>query len=146
MSDRLAVMREGEIEQVGPPQSVYDEPRSAYVADFLGLANLLPAEVATAGAVDVLGRTVATDTHDVTGACTVFVRPERVGLSPVGEGTVDGTVSHVDFVGATTHVRLAVAGHELRAMLSNDGAQWVPAPGTDVGVRLPGESIRLLAR
>ena len=46
MSDRLAVMSEGRIEQVGTPRTVYDEPASAYVADFLGVSNLMSAEVA----------------------------------------------------------------------------------------------------
>ena len=54
MSDRMAVMNTGKVEQVGTPREVYDEPASAYVADFLGLANLVPA-VATDGAVELLG-------------------------------------------------------------------------------------------
>ena len=45
MSDRLAVMNDGEIEQIGTPKETYEEPASAYVADFLGVANLLPATV-----------------------------------------------------------------------------------------------------
>ena len=49
MSDRLAVMNEGEIEQIGTPKETYEEPASAYVADFLGVANLLPATVSTLG-------------------------------------------------------------------------------------------------
>ena len=55
MSDRLAVMNEGEIEQIGTPKETYEEPASAYVADFLGVANLLPATVSTPGRVIVNG-------------------------------------------------------------------------------------------
>ena len=49
MSDRLAVMNEGEIEQIGTPKETYEQPASAYVADFLGVANLLPARYVTPG-------------------------------------------------------------------------------------------------
>jgi spermidine/putrescine transport system ATP-binding protein len=146
MSDRLAVMRAGEIEQVGPPQAVYDAPESAYVADFLGLANLLPARVSADGAVEVLGRSMAASTGDVRGDCTMFARPERLGLCDVADGMLTGAVSNVAFVGSTTHVRVDVGGHELQAVLSNDGTAWVPAPGTEVGVTMPIDSIRLLAR
>jgi spermidine/putrescine transport system ATP-binding protein len=146
MSDRLAVMRAGEIEQVGPPQAVYDAPESAYVADFLGLANLLPASVSGDGVVDVLGRSVAASTGDVRGECTMFARPERIGLCDVADGMLTGTVSNVVFVGSTTHVRVDIDGHELQTVLSNDGTAWVPVPGTEVGVVMPTDSIRLLAR
>ena len=58
MSDRLAVMRDGEIEQVGTPREVYDSPESTYVADFLGLANLISAHVPSAGTVEIDGRRI----------------------------------------------------------------------------------------
>ncbi len=146
MSDRLAVMREGTIEQVGPPQDVYDRPNSTYVADFLGLANLLPATVTTGGEIEVLGHVVPADTADVRGPCTVFARPERVALVDPEEGTVVGVVVDVVFVGSTTHVRVSVADHELDVVLSNDGSSWVPVPGTAVGVALAKDTLRVLDR
>ena len=150
MSDRLAVMREGTIEQVGPPQEVYDAPNSTYVADFLGLANLLPGLVSTEGEVQVLGRTVPATTGATRGACTVFARPERLVLAdPSADAPADavpGVVDDVVFVGSTTHVRVAVDDQELEVVLSNDGASWVPTPGTRVGVVLPHEALRVLER
>lgn len=146
MSDRLAVMRDGTIEQVGPPQQVYDAPNSTYVADFLGLANLLPGVVTTDGEVEVLGRTIVATTTGVAGPCTVFARPERLVLVEPDAGSVAGRVSDVVFVGSSTHVRVAVAGEELEVVLSNDGASWVPTPGTEVGIVLPVDALRLLAR
>ncbi len=146
MSDRLAVMREGTIEQVGPPQEVYDSPDSTYVADFLGLANLLPGVVSNDGAVEVLGRTVPAATAGVRGPCTVFARPERLGLADPSDGTVPGEVLGVVFVGSTTHVRVSAADQELEVVLSNDGASWVPTPGTQVGIVLPDEALRVLER
>ena len=146
MSDRLAVMREGTIEQVGLPQEVYDSPDTTYVADFLGLANLLPGVVSSDGEVEVLDRTVPAATGGVRGPCTVFARPERLGLTDPADAAVSGVVLDVVFVGSTTHVRISVADQELEVVLSNDGAAWVPTPGSPVGVVLPAEGLRVLDR
>lgn len=146
MSDRLAVMRQGEIEQVGPPQDVYDEPQTTYVADFLGLANLLPAAIPESGVIEVLGSVLAVPTGDLRGACTVFARPERLKLVPPGAGFVDGRVTDIAFVGSTTHVRTVAADQEIQIVVSNDGATWIPAPGTPVGIEVSADSIRLLER
>jgi spermidine/putrescine transport system ATP-binding protein len=145
MSDRLAVMREGEIEQVGAPQDVYDSPASTYVADFLGLANLLPARVNGPGVVEVGDRHFALDTGEVRGQCTVFARPERLRVVAAGEGTVEGAVTDVVFVGSTTHIRVAVGDGSLQVVVPNDGATWVPAPGASVGVDIPLDAVRVLA-
>jgi spermidine/putrescine transport system ATP-binding protein len=146
MSDRLAVMREGEIEQVGPPQDVYDSPLSTYVADFLGLANLLPASVPEQDVIEVDGRRFSGPTGDRRGACTMFARPERLNIVDADDGLVSGEVSDVVFVGSTTHVRLMVADRELQVVLPNDGSAWVPAPGTRIGVDFPTDALRLLDR
>ena len=146
MSDRLAVMRQGEIEQVGPPQDVYDLPETTYVADFLGLANLFAASVPESGMIELLGRSMAAETGEIRGECTVFARPERLSVVAPGEGFVDGSVSDVAFVGATTHLRTQVGEQEIQIVLSNDGASWIPAPGTPVGIDIPTEAVRLLER
>ena len=105
MSDRLAVMNEGQIEQIGAPQEVYDSPMSIYVADFLGLANLMPARVPTAGTVEIEGRGLAAPTGTVVGECTVVARPERLRLVAAGEGLLGGSVTDVILVGSMTHIR-----------------------------------------
>ncbi len=61
MSDRLVVMDQGRIAQCGTPREVYEEPADAYVADFLGVANLLPARYVTPGRIEVAGTTLAVD-------------------------------------------------------------------------------------
>ena len=146
MSDRLAVMREGEIEQVGQPQDVYDSPASTYVADFLGLANLIPATVDGSGMISIEGHRFPGPTGAVRGPCTVFARPERLRVVDVGAGVFTGNVTDVVFVGSTTHLRVILAGRELQIVLPNDGSTWVPAPGTEIGVDIPADAFRLLAR
>jgi spermidine/putrescine transport system ATP-binding protein len=146
MSDRLAVMKDGEIEQIGAPREVYDSPDSIYVADFLGLANLLPARVPKDGTIEVAGRGFAGPTGDVLGDCTVFARPERLRVVAVDEGVVSGSVSDVVFVGSTTHIRVAVLERELQIVVPNDGDTRVPVPGASIGVAIPADAIRLLPR
>jgi spermidine/putrescine transport system ATP-binding protein len=144
MSDRLAVMKEGEIEQIGAPRDVYESPASIYVADFLGLANLLPATVPSRGTIEVGGRGFAVPTGDTVGACTVFARPERLKVVGVDEGMVSGTVTDVVFVGSTTHIRVAVDARELQIVVTNDGDTRVPVPGSPIGVDIPNDAVRLL--
>ena len=143
MSDRLAVMNTGRIEQVGPPREVYDEPANKYVADFLGLANLLPA-VADGGGVTVLGTHVAMATDGVRGESVVLVRPERLSLVSPTEGTVRCRVEHVVFAGAATHVHLRAGEHVLQAVVPNDGASLAAVEGGEVGVLLQPDALRLL--
>ena len=144
MSDRLAVMNTGRIEQVGGPRSVYDEPANRYVADFLGLANLLPATADAAG-VTVLGARVAADTRGLAGASTVLVRPERVQLVAPSSGQLQGRVQHVVFAGAATHVHMRVGDHDLQAVVPNDGSALAAVEGGDVGLVLAADALRVLA-
>ena len=143
MSDRLAVMNHGVIEQLGTPQDVYDRPANSYVADFLGLANLMPG-VADADGVAVLGVRIPAATGDVRGDCTVTVRPERVGLVGAGEGVWDAVVEHVVFAGALTHVHLRAGDRMLQAMVPNDGRGPVLAAGATVGVSVSADDLRVL--
>jgi ABC-type Fe3+/spermidine/putrescine transport system ATPase subunit len=84
ISDRIAVMRAGAIEQVGAPAEIYDLPASAYVADFIGQSNMLPAQAAAGRANLPGGAVVATS---LSGPVTVMVRPQNLTLSArTGDG------------------------------------------------------------
>ena len=143
MSDRLAVMDSGVIRQVGSPREVYDEPANTYVADFLGLANLLPA-VADASGVEVLGQRVHTATNGVAGNCYVVVRPERLRLVNVDAATLQGRIDHVVFAGALTHVHLTVRDQAMQAMVANGAEGPALVEGGDVGVEFLPDSLRVL--
>ncbi len=144
MSDRLAVMNNGRIEQVGEPREVYDEPANKYVADFLGLANLLPANCTERG-IEVLGTRVEGDVQGLSGPCTVLVRPERVRLVPPSDGQVRAQVDHVVFAGAATQLHLRVGSHELQAVVPNDGSSLAAVEGGEVGLLLKPDAVRVLA-
>ena len=110
LSDRVAVMRDGHVLQVGPPKELYERPRTRFVADFVGTNNLVPGDVQDgAGRGDlvvstVLGPLRAVASGAVSGRCVLAVRPENVALAAPakGEGNrVDGRVSLVSYLGNT---------------------------------------------
>jgi spermidine/putrescine transport system ATP-binding protein len=147
MSDRMAVMNEGEIEQIGTPKETYEEPASAYVADFLGVANLLPARVTTSGRVLVNGSEHSADTAGVSGECTILIRPERVLLSPLGTGQPEAVPAVVEqrvYVGAVTQVLLRLGEYKLQALIANDGSPMCGEEGESVDAYFPPNAIRVL--
>ncbi|MFM7598989.1 MAG: ABC transporter ATP-binding protein [Actinomycetota bacterium] len=150
MSDRMAVMAGGLIEQVGTPAEVYDAPATAYVADFLGSANVLDIEVVgPAGSgrstIRVGGQTL-TCRGETDGAVKLVVRPELLLLESSGEeaGTLNGTVSRVVYQGATTdiHVRLS-DDEELVVRLPSERAGQ-HSTGDTVTVHCRPDALRLL--
>jgi spermidine/putrescine transport system ATP-binding protein len=115
MSDRIAVMSEGLVEQIGTPQEIYNSPASLFVAGFIGSANLLPGEVVGSDGDDTVveltaGHTVRarTDTDRTTGTpVSVMLRPERLTAMANGRDdgrSIEGTVSDVVFQGATARI------------------------------------------
>ena len=139
MSDRLAVMAQGLIEQVGTPTEVYTEPMSAYVADFLGVSNLLDVDVLDADGPDAVAvrfgeltlRCSAPSGHEK-GPAKAVLRPERIGLLPSGEtgpNRVPGMVERCVFLGSTTQVYVRLApGASVQALVPNsDGIAGVGA-------------------
>ncbi len=93
MSDRIGVMHDGRLLQVGAPQDIYEHPTSRFVADFIGEINLLPAVAVDHSTVRLLGDTVI---HASTGAgsgedVTVAIRPERLSLYDVDEAIPEGS-------------------------------------------------------
>ncbi len=124
MSNVVAVMHEGRIVQVGPPRDIYERPQTRFVADFIGLTNLIPGQV-----VGPDGDLYRVDTAQGPLRCTiaggaaphsdvlVSIRPEDVAIRDGGTepGAWDATVEHVVFLGESVDCRLAVGGLMLRA-------------------------------
>jgi spermidine/putrescine transport system ATP-binding protein len=156
MSDRLAVMNAGQIAQIGTPREVYEEPADAYVADFLGVSNLMEVEVAGPGPGSAcqlrLGEARLTAERGATG-CTgpahVAIRPERVRIEPHGTdgpNRVPGMVERLVFLGAATQVMLRLGpGVPLQALIQNDGDHPPLAQGTPVHVYLAPDALRVLS-
>jgi spermidine/putrescine transport system ATP-binding protein len=156
MSDRLAVMNAGRIVQIGTPREVYEEPADAYVADFLGVSNLMEVQVSGggtgAGCQLRLGESTLSAERgavDCVGAAHVAIRPERVRIEPhgsVGPNRIAGMVERLVFLGAATQVMLRLApGVPLQALVQNDG-ELPPAlaQGLPVQVYLAPDALRVL--
>jgi spermidine/putrescine transport system ATP-binding protein len=140
MSDRVALMRQGRIAQVGSPEELYDRPASRYVADFIGETNLLPGTVVESGAglaalrvgdVVLLG---ATDANLPPGSSAwLTVRPEAIGLAadgqaPPGHNVVSGVVTDAVYAGSAVRVHVTVAGG--RRLVLHVPPGTTVAPGT----------------
>ena len=156
MSDRIAVMSEGRIEQVGPPKAVYEEPATEYVADFLGVSNVMDA-VAEGRDGSVcrlrLGDFVLEATKgnlDSTGDARVVIRPERVEIEDrdaKGPNRIPGLVERVVYVGPVIQllVRLA-SGVSIQAMYPNRGNGQSFEQGSHVVAHMPAGALRILER
>ena len=155
MSDRLAVMNGGHVEQVGAPQDVYEDPETLFVADFLGVSNLMDAHVVSSGPsackVAVDGYELETRGTDLglRGAARIVIRPERVGLeehgAPSGPNRIPGMVERLVYVGSAVQVIVrAATGESLQALVQNTG-QGIPwEQGTPVQLHLPPDAVRVL--
>jgi spermidine/putrescine transport system ATP-binding protein len=149
MSDRVAVMRGGRIEQLGEPQPLYEEPANAFVANFLGASNLVPVDVAP-GSVLRLGDFTLRADHCPPdgGAAMAMIRPENVRLLPrdaEGENLVPGMVEATVYLGFHREVRVRLAtGAVIKADVPNDDERPDYAQGDPVGVSMPARYVRVL--
>jgi putative spermidine/putrescine transport system ATP-binding protein len=141
ISDRVAVMSNGRLEQLDTPTAVYRHPASAFVARFVGSMNELPATVLDDHAVRVAGVTVATPAagrYPSGASVGLLVRPEDFSLSTDGEGLA-GTVVSRTFQGASTIVatRLDLLDTLVSALVPGTGSAMAE-PGTRVTVAIDG--------
>jgi spermidine/putrescine transport system ATP-binding protein len=154
MSDRIAVMSGGRVEQVATPERMYEEPETVFVADFLGVSNLM--RVTAEGAEGGACRTKLGDFAlragcgeiDRRGETHVVIRPERVVIEPYeasGANRVPGMIERVVYHGASEQlvVRLA-SGDTVQALFVRDGSSHDWSQGTPVQVHLPAEALRVL--
>jgi putative spermidine/putrescine transport system ATP-binding protein len=150
MSDRIAVLNVGRIEQVGTPEDIYERPASRFVADFIGRANFLPAAVVAS---DAMGSCVAIGSQGeamisrslpVGQRASVMVRPHRIRLDRAGgEGFLRGRVVGITYLGDLIQYEVDLDGMRLIAEQAS-GGEGTPrfAAGEEVGVGWsPGDSM-----
>jgi spermidine/putrescine transport system ATP-binding protein len=157
MSDRIAVMNEGRVEQIGSPQEIYHSPASVFVANFIGSANLMKATVAEVRG-DRATAVIARD-HRVEmaagewgpkagGAATVMVRPERLRLTANGQverGALPTTVQSVVFQGPVVRCALRCAdGTIIVAHVGPEHELPDVRPGQTIYVSWDADAARLL--
>jgi spermidine/putrescine transport system ATP-binding protein len=152
MSDRIAVMNRGRIEQVAPPEDVYERPATTFVAGFIGVSNLMPATVAGTGRVRLhSGPEIATETDGLSNGeeCAAVVRPEKLQVAQVGEGTpagngsprVEGVVESSLYLGTATQIVVGLEeGVRMTVLVPNaSDAERQRLPGGGARVELSWE-------
>ncbi len=153
MSDRIAVMNGGHVEQTGTPRELYERPTSEFVAEFLGVSNVVSAQAEPDGAACTV-RIAEQELRATEGATAsrgrvrVMIRPERVGIEPsgsTGANRMPGMVEHAIFVGASTELHVRIPGGALvKALVPNDGTRTELDQGTPVVLVLPPDALRVL--
>lgn len=152
MADRIGILRDGQLVQEGPPEDIYDRPKSEFAAMFLGDANILRGEMTETGIRLADGTAIATAAGPRAGAgasASCAVRPERIRISPKGEAgnaadnTLSGRVSKRIFAGNSSTYFVDRAGETIKVLVRNDGSGKL-AEGQEVVLRWSPESTVLL--
>jgi spermidine/putrescine transport system ATP-binding protein len=164
MSDQIAVLAEGRVEQVGAPQEIYSAPATTFVAGFLGAANIFDAEVLEAGggsalcsALDTRLRAATDDTAGsaIKGHAAIVIRPERIALQTVGEpigpgrNVIGGTVAQVVYLGNCTqvHVDVGAPAALIVEVPNHSGPSSVThEPGAKINCVCTHDAVRVLHR
>lgn len=148
MSDRIAVMNRGHVEQVSAPEEVYDRPTTTFVAGFIGVSNLMPATVSGPGRVKLdSGPEIEADTGALGRgeACAAVVRPEKLTVSLDGGGAVadgrprvEGIVESSLYLGTATQIVVNLGGDVRMTVLvpNADEAERQRLPGGGAKVTL----------
>lgn len=153
MADRIAVMRHGRIEQIGAPEELYERPTTEFVAGFLGVSNLLDAEVisrdgemADLRLADGSNVRAPSGSLDGSNRVRIGIRPEKLHVQPLGDGEVagaagrenaiEGVVLDASYIGVSTQYLVETAdGHRITVYAQNletAGASEVLADGQHV--------------
>ncbi len=115
MSDRIAIMSHGRIEQIGSPDELYRNPATPFVARFLGESNLLPGTVGADGSFTIDGfeaRHAPLQAKHLPGPAQLLIRPEHFQFTASGAGRLDGTVEETVYLGELTALRFRISDRQ----------------------------------
>ena len=159
MSDRIAVMSDGHILQVGTPDSIYYNPQERFVADFIGESNFITADIISlnqgkhgraslrlSGSRKTLKATLPANKINDKSA-TVFIRPEHARLQTASRGaTMTGTLTNILFFGTDTNFHLTLEnGDSFVVRLQNElGRAFNPSIGDTLGIVIDEQAIQIL--
>lgn len=153
MSDRVAVMSQGELQQLDAPKMIYERPRNRFVANFIGDVNLIDAKVSTENESsyvcshnNIEFSVNKTSQHQIGDQVTLAIRPEKFSLVTSGEGALQGTVTESTYMGTDTYLNVKIDDStELEVRCQNvDLDQQLPAIGETVGLSVPNGAATLL--
>ena len=143
MSDTVVVMNEGRIQQIGTPEDIYNEPKNAFVADFIGESNILDGIMREDKLVEMFGHKF--DCVDVgfgkNEPVDVVVRPEDIDVVEPEKGQLSGTVSSITFKGV--HYEIIVDINDFKWMIQSTDS---PAVGDVIGISIPPQDIHIMKK
>ena len=141
MSDTVVVMNQGYVQQIGNPEQIYNEPQNAFVADFIGDSNIIPATMIQDEIVEILGtKFQCVDSGFGTNKpVDVVIRPEDVILTKPENGIIKGTVTHLIFKGVHYEMEVTANGFEWLVQ----STKLVPV-GTHVGIDVDPFNIQIM--
>ncbi|MBU3737570.1 MAG: ABC transporter ATP-binding protein [Rhodoferax sp.] len=149
VSDRIVVMEKGRIAAMGGPRELYESPSSRFIADFIGDANLIDAELFTragrrclrCGALEL---TDLPDTQAADGPVALAIRPHRIQLGEPGTGLIQGTVLRQAYLGSRMESVVDTEAGEL--LVFSDPLQSLPGVGSRVGLQVSASDVRITTR
>ncbi len=150
LSDRVIVMNKGKIEQIGSPQMIYQKPKTKFVADFIGVANIIPATVETVDAknvvIDVFGKKESLSIENsplrMNEKVEFVIRPEAVILAD--KGNYKGTVVQSVFMGHVQEYVVDFYGLKLNVQVANPIGKKIYTVGETVGVTFEANSLHIV--
>lgn len=153
MADRIAVMHDGQVQQIADPVTLYSQPANVFVADFIGTGSLIPGIAITTptttsnaapASITALGTTLpALNPHGITGDAVLMLRPEGVHLTTDSAALLTGTVIETHFYGGTSTTTVAVPGLETNIIASHPGSPQHHA-GASIGLNWNADAAILL--
>ena len=152
ISDRIVVLNEGRVEQIGTPSDVYNFPRTRFVASFVGTLNLLSGTVIdVAGGRIAIGSQQLTTSHAMAGATVgqtraLAIRPEAIVFEApqAGRNSLAATVEEVNFLGAIVRIRARLESAVVSLDVFNDPNQMLPQRGASVTLGFSRENLLVL--
>ena len=141
MSDTIVVMNQGYIQQIGTPESIYNEPENAFVADFIGDSNIIASTMIEDRLVEILGARFACvdEGFGCNKPVDVVIRPEDVELVEPEKGTITGEVTHLIFKGVHYEMEVTANGFEWLV----HSTKMFPV-GTKVGIQVDPFNIQIM--
>jgi spermidine/putrescine transport system ATP-binding protein len=139
MADTIAVMNKGRIEQLGPPHELYEQPKTAFVAGFLGVSNLLSGTASGPGAITLDGGTTVNVSPEAlngrAGRVAVGIRPEKIRVGTEAPNALHGKVFERAYVGvATQYVVDTPAGRVMVYVQNTEPGTGMAAPGDPISI------------
>ena len=143
MSDTVVVMDGGRIQQIGTPEDIYNEPKNAFVADFIGESNIIDGIMRDDGVVEIFNRkfTCLDKGFEKDEAVDVVIRPEDVDIVPVDQGQLKGTVTNVTFKGMQYDIIVDFYGFKWLIQTTD-----LSPVGSRIGIKIDPDGIHVMKK